>query len=522
MRQLPHDPVAFSSNDFILFAMKLIHDEARCDGCGVCVKVCPQQIIALTGKRARVTEPQRCMGCFGCEDECHTGAFRLLRSPTAGEDPEVESPPALAPEYDVVVVGAGPAGLGAAVACARSGHSVLVCERLPNRKLSHHTDGGVLMSMPGLTTIDSAGSTVRFPGLNIDLGDTGGISRLDRLGLCGPGGLKTKDQFPNGVSPGILSDKDRFVEALVHRAEEAGAAIWFNAKVTDLVREDHRICGVRIGDTETVKAKIVIAADGIHRKLSRKAKLDFPKGERVFATVLAYEYGPQPEIPRGLYYMNGDMPDALGMPPAMAGAVVSNRMHVLLVALFKNKYYSAPKPMDYYLNSVLSSDRRIRELFDGRLDAVTPSMLNGCRVVMQPTNRDIVRDGFISAGDAFVGGGELGNVPSLSHGVHVGEIASRALELGDVTAKALASAADFISDKLVKMTELNGRLKAMPLKVSEAELVQFFDVMQHVNYPTMLFGSPSQQAWMFTKLFARCAFKFVRHPRLLKLMTGEV
>lgn len=69
--------------------------------------------------------------------------------------------------------------------------------------------------------------------------------------------------------------------------------------------------------------------------------------------------------------------------------------------------------------------------------------------------------------------GELGNVPSLAHGVHVGEVAHRALEKGDVSMSALAPAADFITDKSAQMTELNGRFKTMPLKVSEDELVHF-------------------------------------------------
>ncbi len=462
------------------------------------------------------------MGCFGCEDECHTGAFRVLRSSSAEEAPEVEPKPNLLPEYDVVVVGAGPTGLGAAIACARAGRSVLVCERLPNRKLSHHTDGGVLMTMPGLPAIDVDGNAVRFPELDIDLGETGGISLLDRLGLWGPRGMKTGDAFPAGVAPGVMSDKDRFVEALVGRAEAAGATVWFNAKVSDLLKEGDAFRGVRLHGGETVNARIVIAADGVHRKLSRKAKLEFPKGERVYAAVLAYEYGPQPDIPQGLYYLNGDMPEAEGMPPGMAGAVVSNRMHVLLVTLFKNKYYTAPKPLDHYLNCFIETDSRLKALVGDRLEKQSPLMLNGCRAVFRATNRDIVRDGFISAGDAFVGGGELGNVPSLAHGVHVGEVAHRALENGDVSARALAPAADFITDKLVKATELNGHFKAMPLKVSKQEMVQFFDVMQHVNYPTMLFGSPAQQGWMFTKLFVRCAHKLIRHPKLLKMMTGDV
>ena len=190
--------------------------------------------------------------------------------------------------------------------------------------------------------------------------------------------------------------------------------------------------------------------------------------------------------------------------------------------IIKKRFYKAPKPIDHYLDLFLASDARVKGVLGDALKGQTPRMLNGCRAVMHDTNRDVVRDGLVSIGDAFVGGGELGNVPSLTHGFQAGEVIAAAVERGDCSLEALAPVADFITDDLVKITEMNGRIKALPMHISEEELVKFFNVMKDANYPTMLFGTPYQQAWMFTKLFARHAWDFIKDPRLLKMMTGKV
>lgn len=57
---------------------KVIFDEEKCKGCGLCETVCPKQIIALSKDKinqkgyhpAGVTDESKCIGCAFCATIC--------------------------------------------------------------------------------------------------------------------------------------------------------------------------------------------------------------------------------------------------------------------------------------------------------------------------------------------------------------------------------------------------------------------------------------------------------------------
>ncbi len=58
-------------------AIYLLFDRDRCKGCGLCVSVCPKQILALEEGTnikgycpARCTAPEQCVGCASCARIC--------------------------------------------------------------------------------------------------------------------------------------------------------------------------------------------------------------------------------------------------------------------------------------------------------------------------------------------------------------------------------------------------------------------------------------------------------------------
>jgi len=59
----------------------IIYDYEACTGCQDCLKVCPRGVweIDARGKKAKITNPKRCIDCTACEFQCPVRAIRIER-----------------------------------------------------------------------------------------------------------------------------------------------------------------------------------------------------------------------------------------------------------------------------------------------------------------------------------------------------------------------------------------------------------------------------------------------------------
>jgi ferredoxin len=48
-----------------------------CNGCGMCVKVCPHEVFELLGKKARIVRRDYCMECGACAVNCAVQAITV-------------------------------------------------------------------------------------------------------------------------------------------------------------------------------------------------------------------------------------------------------------------------------------------------------------------------------------------------------------------------------------------------------------------------------------------------------------
>ena len=53
-------------------------DTDRCNGCRMCILVCPHAVFAMENKRARIVDFDACMECGACAMNCPENAISVL------------------------------------------------------------------------------------------------------------------------------------------------------------------------------------------------------------------------------------------------------------------------------------------------------------------------------------------------------------------------------------------------------------------------------------------------------------
>lgn len=168
-------------------------------------------------------------------------------------------------EFDVVVIGAGPAGSSAAYRLAQNGLDVLLVER-SNSPGSKNVFGGRIYSYP-------------FPEIYPDFWKEAPIERyVTQENLV----FMTEDnsvtmKFDSSTAEGMSTQsftalREKFDSWMAKKAEEAGALLITGTRVDDLYRENGRIAGI-IAGPDTVKCNVVVAADGVVSDFAQKAGL---------------------------------------------------------------------------------------------------------------------------------------------------------------------------------------------------------------------------------------------------------
>jgi len=179
-------------------------------------------------------------------------------------------------QYDVIVVGAGPAGSMTAKVAAENGLSVLLIEE--HKKIGEPLQCGEFMPSSSqmkllLPNAPNHDKTFFYPDSIIK-------TKIEKIRIYGP-----KESFWEFDFDGYVIDRPLFDEYLAKKALEAGAEIITGKRVVDV-----SLHSVTLSDTTKLNAKVIVGADGPASIVARK--LNYPhyqKNPNLFASAVEYQ-----------------------------------------------------------------------------------------------------------------------------------------------------------------------------------------------------------------------------------------
>ena len=317
--------------------------------------------------------------------------------------------------YDVIVIGAGPAGSMAAHAAALRGASVLLVEKRP-------AIGAPVRCAEGIVTADLTEFMDPDPKWVSTVIRKARFIAPDKSTFTISG--KTGDEIL-----GYTLDRKIFDRDLAMKAADAGADVLVHARAVPLM-EGGRISGATIyqhGKTYDVRAKVVIAADGVESKFAKSAGINTTVALADLDSCVQYlvtDIDIEPET-NVFYWSNADCPH--GYIWIFAKGPRSANIGIGIPGTKSGDGHRAKDYLDRFMEKHFPNGK-ITELIVGGVSTCKP---------LEST----VADNLIICGDAarfsdpFTGGGIY---QALYSGRLAGEIAANAVASGDCSRKALA------------------------------------------------------------------------------------
>jgi len=286
-------------------------------------------------------------------------------------------------EYDIVVVGAGPAGSLAAREAAKKGASVLVLDR--RKEL-------------GAPVRCGEGLGAKYPEkFGIKLSQGAISAHINGARVIAPN-LKDDIIIKTPETKGYVLDRKVFDKDLAKDAARAGASVFSKAEVYDLIQEGGKVKGVRFyfdGKKREVRSKIVIAADGAESVMARLAGM-----RDATSTLYDTDYGIEYEMANVRLEENGkDYSDLIEL---FFGREWAPRGYTWIFPKGKDVAnigvgiggLEAPNAI-HYLHKFLADPRMKHRLGNASIIATKGGAIPVCQPI-----KEFVKDGFMVTGTA--------------------------------------------------------------------------------------------------------------------------
>lgn len=364
-------------------------------------------------------------------------------------------------KYDVIVVGAGPAGSTAAKFAAENGADVLMLDK--RNELGIPVQCGEALTEEILIDLD------------IDPDPRWAVNKIDRTKLISPSGKSIEIKQKSAAKVGYILDRKIFDEDLAIRAVRAGADIQVEAFVNGLIKEEGRINGVTFssrGDENEVEADLIIAADGVMSRTARWAGFDTILGPEEIESGTQFKMVDiDIESPHSMefYFGNKIAPGGyLWIFPKSQD--IANVGVGVLPGL-------AEKPSIEYLRDFISSKPGLK---DGKVVEV-----NAGGVPVTGPIEKTVADDLMVVGDAgrFVNPMTGGGINlAMRTGKMAGEVAAKAISQGDTSEDNLIEYEKQWREELGEKLERYRKGKDFLLDLSDNELDDAAEALQSVDF----------------------------------------
>jgi digeranylgeranylglycerophospholipid reductase len=425
----------------------VIVDRQRCGYCGGCVSLCPVEAIALA--ETRLVLDQTCTDCGLCLGACPVGALSL----EGQEAKRGRQSLALQRRYDVVVVGAGPAGSTAARRAAELGLSVLLLEK-------RQEIGSPVRCAEGV------GHELLIPFIEPD--EHWISATIEKAQLTTMAGDRAETKRAKG-GKGYVLERRVFDRVLAEKAVEAGAQLVVKTAASELLVEAGVVRGVIIeghGNVE-IEAAVVIGADGVESRVGPWAGLDTTLPQKDAMACAQFLLSGIDIDPTCCYYYISQ-----GLAPGGYAWVFPKGEGKANVGLGVQADRADRPALDYLVRFIEGQPH---------LAQGSPATLvvGGVPVALPPER--LVTDGCMLVGDAArqvdpLTGGGITN--AMTAGQYAAEVAAQAIEAGDTSAKKLAEYEERWASALGRKMARNYRLKERfgPAQRASRDFVRLFAV----------------------------------------------
>ncbi|HWQ44826.1 MAG TPA: digeranylgeranylglycerophospholipid reductase [Methanosarcina barkeri] len=400
--------------------------------------------------------------------------------------------------YEVLVIGAGPAGSIAAKIAAENGLDVLLIEK-------RQEIGDPVRCAEGVNK--------EYLKKHVEIDKRWICADLKGSCIYSPDGTKIEmaEEIAGG-EVGYVLERKVFDRALAEQAAKAGAEVRVKTRATGLIIEDDFVKGARLihlGKEYDVRAKIVIGADGVESKVGRWAGIDTSLKPIDIETCVQY-------LIAGADINQEYCEFYIGSETAPGGYIWifpkgEGKANVGIGILGSKMGKFKPRPVDY-LNSFIEKrfpDASIVEMVFGGVPvsgSIEKTSVNGLMLVGDAARQS----------DPITGGGILN---AMNAGKMAGEAAYAAISAGDVSLGKLEEVYEkrwretlghdidmslIVKNCFINLTDDNLNSLAHSLKDVKFERMSLLDLLQ------ALFKANKKLLWDLRVLFKDVAKEVVK------------